>query len=202
MEEGRLVGRWSERGEVSWLPAQCSHYSTHAIGHKVEQLENGHLKGWERKTSRAGRAEWLPGYMGWAFGRNTGRHQRLAGWNTRNCHFFRSEMSKCWQCQVVQPARCPEQLRSLSHAHIRWQMQSRPESPDCMWEQCGSVFSTHRALRTAAVTKGKSFKEPPLTEAPTLPTMPLLWLVRMRWNSWEMGGEFNSTERERDGLHG
>lgn len=79
MEEGRLMGRWSERGEVSWLPAQCSHYSTHAIGHKVEQLENGHLKSWERKTSRAGRAEWLPGYMGWAFGRNTGRHQRLAG---------------------------------------------------------------------------------------------------------------------------
>lgn len=48
------MGSWSERGEVSWLPAQCSHYSTHAIGHKVEQLENGHLKGWERKTSRAG----------------------------------------------------------------------------------------------------------------------------------------------------
>lgn len=71
MEEERPVGRQSESGEVSWLPAQCSHYSTHAFGHEIEQLENGHSKGWERKTSRAGRAKWLPGHT---LRRNTGRH--------------------------------------------------------------------------------------------------------------------------------
>lgn len=59
-------------------------------------------------------------------------------------------------------------------------MQIRPKGPDGVREQCGSVLPTHRALRTAAATKEKSFKEPPLLKAPKLPAKSALPVARMR----------------------